>query len=167
MEPVFIILLLILLLGLAGIGQLIRERRKKSGQLTLALAYERMVMKHRLAIDHVEVFDHRIAALDRKHKKLLFLYHAANTHHQQELISLREVSSLQLVEEREEAKGFIRKVFLALSCPDTTYRLCFYDHTKDAPTQLLPAMRRARNWKQRADMNRSSGTVNLETEYVF
>lgn len=167
MEPVVIIMLLILLLGLVVVGQLIRERRKKSGQLALALAYERMVMKHKLLIDHVEVFDNRIVALDRKHKKLLFLYHAADTHHQHELVPLQEIKALQLIEEREEVKGFIQKVFLALMSADTTYRLCFYDHTKDVPTILLPAMRRARNWKQRVDVNRNPGTINLEAEYVF
>jgi hypothetical protein len=168
MEPVVIILLLILLLGLVGVWQLMKERKKKSGQLALALAYERMVMKHKLLVDHVEVFDSRIVALDRKHKKLLFLYHAADSHHQHELVPLQEVTALKLVEEREEARGFIRKIFLALlTNADTTYSLCFYDHTKDAPTLLLPAMRRARNWKQRVEVNRNPGTVSLESEYVF
>ena len=168
MEPVVIILLLVLLLCLAGVWQLIKEQKKKSGQLALALAYERMVMKHKLAIEHMEVFDNRIVALDRKQKKLLFLYHAADVH-QHELVSLQDIASLQLIEEREELKGFIRKVFLALTCAadSTTYRLCFYDHSKDAPTILLPAMRRARNWKQRVGVNRNPGTVSLESEYVF
>ena len=168
MEPVVITLLLMVLVGAFGIKQYVKERKIKNGKLALALAYEQMVMKHRLQIEHVEVFDNRIIALDCKHKKLLFLHHHA-ADHQQELILLPEIATLQLIEEREKGQGFIKKVYLALAPAEMnkTYLLCFYDHTKDAPMLLLPAMRRARNWKQRVDANRSPGMVNLEAELVI
>jgi|GEM_PF-1893013 len=168
MEPVVIILLLLLAIGLFGIRQHFKEKSIKSGKLALALAYERMVMKHKLQIAHMEVFNNRIIALDRKHKILLFLYHSA-TDHQHELISLPDIATLHLVEEREEKQGFIKKIYLTLAPAslNTSYLLCFYDQSKDAPTELLPAMRRVRHWKQRVDVHRNPGMVNLESEYAF
>ncbi|HYH14349.1 MAG TPA: hypothetical protein VD794_03960 [Flavisolibacter sp.] len=168
MELVIIVVLLLLLLGLFGIWRWIEERNKKNSKLTLALAYERMVMKHKLEIEHVEVFDNRIIALDRKHKKLAFLYYD-NTYQQEEMIPLQEIGTSRLVEEREVKKGFIKSLHLeiALAAFGKKYLLCFYNDSKDKPTSLLSAMRRARNWKQRVDVNKNPGLINIESEYVL
>lgn len=167
MELVVIVLLL-LFLGLFGIRQMIQERSRKNSKLALALAYEHLVMKHKLQIEHVEVFDNRIIALDRKQKKLVFLHH--NTvYRQEEIIPLQEMDNCRLIEEREIAKGFIKSLHLeiALGAFGKKYLLCFYDDKKDQPTSLLAAMRSARNWKQRVDVNKNPGRINLESEYVL
>jgi hypothetical protein len=167
MEPVIILLLLLLIIGLYGIKEVIKDRKKKSDQLALALAYETMVMKHRLEIEHVEVFDLRIIALDRKHKMLLFFYQRLG-YYEEVAISLLELTSCSILESHDES-GSIRALYLQMvtSEDEKGYNLCFYDEQGDKPASLLSAMRRARYWKQRIEVNRYPGAVDLEAEYVF
>lgn len=167
MEPVIIILLSILILGLLGVGQVIREQNKRRNQLALALAYERMVVKHKLQIDHVEVFNGRIIGLDRKQKVLVFLFHRSGCFLEL-TVPLLGLESCRIMEEHNE-KGYIKAVSLQLgaSVKEKTCQLCFYNDQYDKPTNLLTAMRRARNWKQRIVVNSDPGVINLEAEYVL
>lgn len=167
MEPAIIIMLSLLLFGLFGIGQIIRDRKKRSSQLAMALAYEKAVKKNQLKIEHVEVFDNRIIALDRIHKIVLFFYQRAEGY-EEVVVPLLELASCRMIETHNDS-GYIKTVYLQLltQANDSDYKLCFYDEQSDKPTSLLPAMRRARNWKQRIEVNRNPGTISLEAEYVF
>lgn len=167
MEPVIIILLALLILGLLGVRQVIREQNKKKNQLALALAYERMVIKYKLHIEHVEVFDNRIIGLDRKQKMLVFLFHHTGCFLEL-VVPLLKLIDCRILEKHNE-KGYINAIYLQLetSEKDEAYQLCFYEDKCDKPTSLMPAMRRARNWKQRLTVNSTPGIINLEAEYVF
>jgi hypothetical protein len=167
MEPVIIILLSMLVLGLLAVVQMIKKRKRKSAQLALELAYESIVKKHKFKIGHIEVFDNRIIALDRDHKMLLFLYHSS-TDHQEVVMPLLELVACKTVEKHNE-NGYIRNIYLQLvtQADDKERMLCFFDEQYDKPISLLPALRRVKNWKQRIEANRNPGTISLEAEYVL
>ncbi|ANE50858.1 hypothetical protein [Flavisolibacter tropicus] len=167
MEPVIIILISMLVLGLLGVGQVIREQNKKRNQLALSLAYQGMVEKHKLQIEHVEVFEDRIIGLDRKQKVLVFLFHRSGCFSEL-TVPLLELTGCRIVEKHNE-KGYITNVSIHMETliKDKVYQLCFYDDQFDKPTSLLPAMRRARNWKQRIAVNSDPGVISLEAEYVL
>lgn len=167
MEPVIIILLSMLVMGLLAVVQMIKKRKRKSAQLALAQAYESIVKKHKFKIEHVEAFDNRIIALDRKHKMLLFLYHSS-AGHQEVVMPLLELAACKTVEKHNE-HGYVSNIYLQLvaQADGKERMLCFYDEQCDKPISLLPAMRRAKNWKQRIEANRNPGTISLEAEYVL
>ncbi len=139
--------------------------KKKNKQMLLALAYEEMVFKNRLMIEHAEVLGNRVIALDRKQKKFLMI--DGNGPKKEPIcIPLWRVMQTEIVEE-QNSEGNIQKVFLLLKCKthDIRYKLCFYDEAHDDLTDLPCFSKKALHWKNRVDINRFPGVVDLEQEY--
>lgn len=155
--------------GMAGcsIRHLVVAKRRKKRHEALACAYQRLVLQHRVAVDHYEISGNRVFAFDRKNKKFLIVDH--NGPKGQELcIPLLLVADTRVLEEKNE-NGFIEKILLQLKhkWSDVIYQVCFFDQACDDRIDLPGAARRAVIWKNRIDMHKYPGTISWGQEFVL
>jgi hypothetical protein len=154
--------------ALYGIREIIKEKRKKRRQLSLAMSYDMLVSVNKLSIEYIDILENKVIAIDRKNKKLVLIDHTEEN--KQELcISLLQVDSSSIIEERDEQDKCIKKVFLELKLKrcHIYHRFCFYDDRKDPVTELPSLLRRATHWRDRVQVHRFPGTVSIEQEYVL
>ena len=166
--PLYLIIMMIIgLPALYGIREIIKEKRKKRRQLSLAMAYDMFVLKNKLSIEYIDILENKVIAIDRKNKKLVLIDHTEQN--KQELcISLLQVASCNIIEERDGQEKCIKKIFLEINLrPHMYHRFCFYDDSKDSVTELPSLSRRAMHWRNRVNIHRFPGTVTIEQEYVL
>lgn len=146
---------------------LAKDIRQKRRRLKLADTYHRFVLQNRFIVDHSEVIGNRLMALDRKNKKLIVIDY--NGKESKELcIPLLSVSATRIVEEKNE-QGLIERIMLELKLKisHVVYSICFFDHAHDPIGGLRHMARKAQHWKNRVDVNKYPGSVNVGTEYVL
>ena len=151
---------------------LIRILRKniimKKKQQELGLTYDRLVKQARFSIQHSELLNGKLIALDRGNKKLLIIDHN-QFKKQEECISLLGIESCKIIEIKNDADSGIRKIFLELKYKwnNNISRFCFYDDSYDKITELPSLARKAKSWKHRIDLHKHPGSVGLQLEYVL
>src|SRR5688572_10521752 len=133
----------LLLLGIPAyyiICIFLKEKRQKKKQRQLGLAYERLVKQVKLSVEHMELLNGKLIALDRKNKKLLLIDHN-QIEKQEECLSLLGVESCKMIEVKHGADAYIKKIFLELKYGwnNKTTLFCFYDDSYDLITEL-PAL---------------------------
>ncbi|MCU7549194.1 hypothetical protein OCK74_08710 [Chitinophagaceae bacterium LB-8] len=167
--PLYLIIILIIgLPALYGIREIIKEKRKKRSQLSLAMSYDMLVLENKLSIEYIDILENKVIAIDRKNKKLVLIDHTEEN--KQELcISLLQVASSSIIEERDEQDKCIKKIFLEIKLRrhHMHHKFCFYDDSKDSVTELPSLSRRALHWRNRVNIHRLPGTVSIEQEYVL
>lgn len=142
-----------------------KTRRKQRKHRQMARAYEKQVLKNRVIVDHAEIIDDKVIALDRINKLLLVVNHAGRTK-QEYCISLLSITSSK-VEKHLSEDGSICKITLHLYVPDRMYSIDFFDQARDHFSELTALNRKALNWKQRVDVHRHPGRIRPEHEYVL
>jgi hypothetical protein len=144
-----------------------REKVKKKKHLELGLAYERLVKQKRFSIQHSEVLNGKLIALDSRNKKLLLIDH--NGEKQEECISLLGIENCRVIEAKYGPEACISRIFLELKFKwnNKITRFCFYDGTYDSITELPLLAGRAKLWKHRIDLHKYPGSVGLQLEYVL
>lgn len=165
-----IILLLVLFLGPAvyyGLRHWQKEGQRKKRHQALARAYEQLVLKSRVAIEHTEIIGNRVLALDKRNKKLVVIDH--NEPGKQELcIPLTAIGETMILEEKNKEEN-TERIFLTLKqrrC-NTLHKICFFDYRHDPLLDFPHLSRRALHWKTRVDIHRSSGSTALPQEFVL
>ncbi len=150
MPMYFIILLLIGIPALYGIRQMIVHQRRRRKQLSLAMAYEKLVLDNKLSIEDIDISDNKVIALDRKNNKLVLINHSG-ADHQEQCIPLLQIASCNIIEERDEQEKNMEKLVLQLMNKRNNmyYSFCFYDAGLDATTRLPSLSRQALLWKNR------------------
>lgn len=163
------LIIMFFMLGLPafyGIRLMRKERQRKKKQVDLARAYDRLVLRNKLSVEHSEVLGDSILALDRKNKKLVLVDHS-ETGRQEVCLPLTAIAAAKVIKERN-ASGHIKKIELQLkSSNGKTYRVCFFDETTDPVLGLLRFSRRAVHWADRIDPAKHQGRVTLEQGLVF
>lgn len=146
--------------------KMIKEQKKKKTWLALAKAYERLLWDNKLTVEHSEILNEKVIALDRRNKKLILIDH--NRLQPMELcISLGDVVATRIVETRDEMQECIKSINLELqSRSGHAVQFCFYNVQQDDLFSLKPLKRKALQWKTRIDVHRNSGNVNMQMEYV-
>lgn len=154
--------------ALYGIKMIIREKRKKKKQIALGLAYDRLMREAKLSIENIEQLNGKVIGLDRKNKKLLLIDHNT-TEKQEQCVPLFEIASCSIHKVKDDVERSIRKIYLELKHKRTNKisRFCFYDETCDRITELPSLARRAMFWKNRIDLHKYPGKINLEFEYML
>jgi hypothetical protein len=145
-----------------------KERVRKKKHLELGLAYDKLVKQMRFSIQHSELLNGKLIALDRRNKKLLVIDHN-QIKKQEECISLLGIENCRIVEEKDGPDGCINKIFLQLKFKwnDKITRFCFYDDSYDLITEMPTLARRAKFWKDRIDLHKYPGSVGLQLDYVL
>jgi hypothetical protein len=145
-----------------------KENSRKKKQMELGLAYDRLVRQAKLSIEHAEMLEGKLVALDRKNKKLLLIDHN-QVPRQEDCISLLGIESCRVIEVKKNPDAHTRKVILELKHKwiERITRFSFYDESSDAVTELPLLVRRAKSWKHRLDLHKYPGSVGLELEYVL
>ena len=159
--------ILVLPVGMA-VYKLVKAQRKKKAWLTLAKAYERLVLESRLSVEHSEILGGKVIALDRRNKKLLLVDHSG-PQPLERCIPLRDVTATRIVEMRDDLQQCIRRIVLELRCKqaEAPVQFCFYDEQQDPLTDLKTLVRKSQQWKTRIDVHRNPGNVNMQMEYVL
>jgi hypothetical protein len=168
MSLYIIILLVIGFPALYGISEIITGKRKKRKQRSLAMAYDKLVFEHKLSIEYIDILNDKVIAIDRKNKKLVLINHTEDT--RQELcISLSQVASSRIIEERDEQDQCIKKIYLELELKRDFIRhlFCFYKEGKDSITELPSLSRKALYWENRIKTHKYPGSVSIGQEYVL
>jgi hypothetical protein len=147
---------------------LLKEKIKKKKQRQLGFAYDRLIKRLKFSVEHLELLNGKLIALDRKKKKLLVIDHN-QIEKQEECISLLGVESCKIIEVKHGPDAYIKKVFLELKYRwnNKITRFCFYDDSCDLITELPTLARKAKLWKHRIDLHKYPGRVNFELEYVL
>jgi hypothetical protein len=147
---------------------LIRERKRKQKERALALAYEQLVIQNRLSALQAEILNRKVIALDRKNKKVVLVDHSSGPG-KELCISLRDIISSRVVEIRDKQDECLQKILLVLKhkCTDKETVFCFYEEGVNSLPELKMMYRKALQWKNRIDIHRHKGNVNLEMEYVL
>ena len=145
----------------------LKEKRQKKKQRQLGLAYDRLVKQVKFSVEHSELLNGKLIALDRKNKKLLLIDHN-QTEKQEECLSLLGVESCKLIEVKS-ADACIKKIFLELKYKwnNKITLFCFYDDSYDLITELPALARRAKFWKHRINLHKYPGRVHFELESVL
>jgi hypothetical protein len=168
MSLTYLIILILALPTLYGIREMIKEKQIKSKQLRLAKVYDKLVSENKLSVEHLDMFEYKVIALDRKNKNLLFIDHTEGN--KQELcISLLQIASCRIVKERDVHGKYIKKLFLELKNRrnNRLYKFCFFDESKNSISDLPALSRQASLWKHRVKIHSNPGNISLEQEYVF
>src|SRR5687768_13461650 len=139
----------------------LKEKRQKKKQRQLGLAYERLVKQVKFSVEHSELLNGKLIALDKKNKKLLLIDYN-QIEKQEECLSLLGVESCKMIEVKHSADACIKKIFLELNYKRNhkITRFCFYDDSYDLITDLPALARRARYWKHRINLHKYPGRVN-------
>ena len=149
-----------------GIRLMRKEKHRKKKQLDLAMAYDRLVLRNKLSIEHSEVLGDSILALDRRNNKLLLVDHS-ETGKQEVCIPLTAIAAAKISKERND-KGHIKKIWLQVKNSNgNIHRICFFDEATDPVFGLLRFSRRAVHWADRINPGKDQGKVALEQELVF
>ncbi len=149
-----------------GIRLMRKEKHRKKKQLDLARAYDRLVLRNKLSIEHSDVLGDSILALDRRNNKLLLVDHSGPDK-REVCIPLTAIAAAKIIKERN-AKGHIRKIWLQLKKSNgNIHRVCFFDETTDPVFGLLRFSRRALHWADRINLGKLQGKVVLGQEFAF
>src|SRR5688572_25550198 len=106
----------LLLLGIPAyyiIRIFLKEKRQKKKQRQVGLAYEKLVKQVKFSVEHMELLNGKLIALDRKNKKLLIIDHNQKEK-QEECLSLLGVEGCKMIEVKHGADACIKKIFLEL-----------------------------------------------------
>jgi len=133
----------------------------------IAGAFNKLVVKHRMLIEHREILNDIVIAMDRRTQRMLIVDHSG-TLHKEICIPLEAIMESRIVEERNE-DGMIDRVLLKLTCTAEygNHNICFFDHNRDPLQELLALSRKAHYWKGRIEMGRKQSRWYPETEYVL
>lgn len=147
---------------------LLRERQRKKQQRELATAYDRLVKKHKLFVEHTDLLSDKIIGIDKRKKMLLLIDHSAGTK-QEFCIPLQDIAATKIVEKKGEQKEGIKAVLLELKHTRNNIRtrFCFFDEKQNDLSELKSLSRRAIHWKNRVDLHKHPGSVNHELEFVL
>jgi len=161
----------LVIFGITGyvIIRIFRKESKNSiRQLELSLAFDRMIRREKLSIEHAEWLNGRVIAIDRRNRKLVIIDHRGNEK-VEECISLLEVDNCRMIETRDGGEGRLKRISIELSNRggNAVTRFCFYIDGIEMISELPARARVARFWKQRIEMYRHPGGVPLEFEYVI
>jgi hypothetical protein len=164
-----LILATLIILGIPGywlVHLYLSKYIKKKRKMVLGLAFDRLVKKLRFSIQHSELMNGKIIALDRRSKKLLLIDHN-QPEKQEECLSLLWIQSCRVIEIKG-ADSCTRKILLELKHKwnNKMSHFCFYDDAFDSIGNLPTLTKRAKFWKHRIDLHKYPGNVNLELEYV-
>jgi hypothetical protein len=165
-----ILTILLVLLGIPafyGIRQLIKERQRKKKQITLATAYERLLLQNKLIPWRYEIMSDSVIALDRKNKKLVVVDSRKATMRQY-CIPLRTIGETRIVKERN-TNGDIQKIELQLMQKrgGMVYSICFFDAAHDRVTELPHLAKQAIVWHTHVNLHKRPGIMPIEQEYVL
>jgi hypothetical protein len=164
-------LLGLLVLGIPAyylIRIILKEKTQNKKQRQLGLAYDRLIKKGKFSVEHSELLNGKLIALDRKNKKLLIIDHN-QIEKQEECLSLLGVESCKIIEVKHAADACIKKIFIELNYKQNNKitRFYFFDDSYDLITELPTLARKAKFWKHRINLHKYPGRVNLELEYVL
>ena len=151
------------------LARILRKKKlEEKKQLELGHAYHRLVKHERISVNHSELLNGKVIALDRKNKKLLFIDHN-HADKQEECIPLLGIESSRIIEVKAGPDFYTRKIFLELKhrWNNKVSFFCFYDDAYDSITDLPTLARTAKFWKHRIDLHKYPGSVSLELEYVL
>ncbi len=157
----------IVLFSFVTIKAVVKERRYKKKQLTIAKAYDRIIRECKLAVEYSEFLCYRYIGLDRRNKKLVLIDHSGDE--KQELcIPLPEIEDSRILHIKDETQK-IKAVVLELRNKrnNKAIRFCFYDKEHDPEIEMLTLSRKAIHWKTKVDIYKHPGSVSLEAEYVL
>ncbi|HYC28525.1 MAG TPA: hypothetical protein VEB42_06905 [Chitinophagaceae bacterium] len=146
----------------------VEAKRRKRKERQLGLAYQKLIMQNRLSVEHAEILDQKVLAMDRKSKKLLLIDHTRSP--RQELcIPLTDIETTRVVEVRDRQEQYLQEIKLALRHKRSEKEtiICFYDESRDDLSSMKMLYRKALHWKSRIDIHRHRGRVNMEMEYVL
>lgn len=163
------VMVAIAVLFLSIIVILMAMKNKKHGrrQRSIAIAYDRMIREHKLAVDYSEFLCCRFIGLDRRNRKLVIIDHSG-TNKQEVCISLPEIGESRIVRVNNGTKG-IKSIFLELKNKrnNKLAQFCFYNQQHDDVNELTSLSRKSIHWKTKVDIYKYPGNVYLETEYVL
>lgn len=145
----------------------LKEKRQNKKQRQLGLAFDRLIKKVNFAVEHSELLNRKLIALDRKNKKLLMIDHN-QIEKQEECLSLLGVESCKPIKVKHAA-ACTKKIFIELNYKQNNKitRFQFFDDSYDLITELPALARKARFWKHRINLHKYPGRVHLELEYVL
>ena len=75
MSLIYLIILILGLPTLYGIVVIIKEKLIKNKKLRLTRVYNRLILENKLSVEHLDILENKVIALDRVNKKLLFIDH--------------------------------------------------------------------------------------------
>jgi hypothetical protein len=162
-----IVSLLISVLSIIIIKAIVKERRHKNKQLSIAKAYDRLTREFKLAVEYSEFINYRYIGLDRKNKKLIIIDHGGDQ--KQELcVPLSEIGDSKIVQTTDDSR-YIKTILLELRNKrnNKPVRFCFYNRKVDPAIELPSLSRKAIHWKTKVDIHKRPGSVSLEAEYVL
>ncbi len=168
MSLIYLIILILGLPTLYGIVVIIKEKLIKNKKLRLTRVYNRLILENKLSVEHLDILENKVIALDRVNKKLLFIDHTEQN--KQELcIPLLQIASCRIIKEKDANGIYIKRLSLELKNKKNKkiYKFCFYDASKDPISDLPTLSRQALHWKHRVNIHSNPGNVSLEQEYVF
>lgn len=151
MNIVIVALCLLAVMVLFIVKRIKKEQRSKKRKSALAIAYNRLVLQHKLSIEYHEQIGSSIIAIDHRNKKLLVIAHNEGSK-QEACVSLPSVSFVAIDKEKN-TEGGIQKVVLQLKqkSNDALIQFCFFDAGIDAEKHLPARIRKALYWEYRLD----------------
>ena len=158
-----IIIILILSLVIILIRRsLLQKKRTQIRREKLVNAFHKIAFQNKLVVEHFDLIDNRLFALDRINKKMIVIDHTGNE--KQELcIPLVAIQSsnfnIEKTAEENTEKIFLYLYFKGNRKPES---ICFFDHSHDHITQFPFLSRKAINWKNRIDIYRQFRTTGVE-----
>jgi hypothetical protein len=163
-------LIIAIILGLSavyGITEILKGKRKKNNKISLAMAYDMLVLKNKLSIEQMDVIRNKLIALDRLNQKLVMI--DQNEGSEEELcIPLQHIGSSGIMIERNDQHESIKRISLQLQHrrTGTQYSFCFYDDAHDPIIELPSLSKKAWHWSNRVNIHRQPGTVSTKRKYA-
>lgn len=163
-------LIIAIILGFSAvyaITEIIKVKRKKKKKISLAMAYDMLVLKNKLSIEQMDVLRNKVIALDRLNQKVVLI--DQNVEGEQELcIPLEHIGSSGIIIERNDPHDNIKRIFLQLQHRRTgaQYSFCFFDDAHDPITELPSLSKKAWHWSNRVNIHRHPGTVGIKRKYA-
>lgn len=158
---IFIILFLTLVIIFVRRSLLIKKNKQINTE-KLVNAFHKIAFHHKLVVEHFDMTDNRLFAIDRINKKLVVIDYTGET--KKELcIPLISISYSSLSFKKTAAEETDRILLdLYLKGNKNPESICFFDHSHDNMTRFPYLSRKAINWKNRIDIYRKYRTASFE-----
>jgi hypothetical protein len=146
---------------------LVKERRHKNKQQAIAIAYDRLVRRFKLAVEYSEFLSNRYIGLDRRNRKLLVIDYR-NSEKEEICIPLVQVGICKLIQVKDES-GRIKTIYLELTNrrSEKSVRICFYHNEYDTDLELSSLLKKAIHWKSKIDIYRQRDNAGVDARYVL
>jgi hypothetical protein len=170
MDVIIIIIVLFLLVPTLIIGLLVllEARRKQIIRTRLQSAVDQLVKNNQLRIVDIEFFRDRVIGIDKVKKKLVFVQFRKEGLKTLSL-DLKAISFCRVTKTIDRFSGEVIEIFLHFKYEDSDqlFTVNFYDRSYDDPRAKQSSLEKARVWKDKINLHRSTTNSNRQYEYML